>query len=624
MLELQNVSLFINQDGEPKPLLADVTMSLPRRHFAALIGASGCGKSTLLKLIAGVATGTEEGEIYWDGHDVVAGEGLTGNEIAYVPQFSIAHEELTVDECVSYTLRLRSGSLAPEEIESETMRVLAEVGLADLAEQRVKVLSGGQRRRLSLAMEIVSHPSILLADEVTSGLDPSAEDGVVRLLRDLSRSEERLVISVTHSLRHLAFYDSVIVLTGGRLAYHGSAELLGHYFSCEDDPQKLYDVLATRDPDDWARSWKKHRGAFLDGVKAAPPEEAKASIEQADPSDKTDQTDPSNQSDAAFDDLDAFNMFDAETSENTPTPHDAPKPAADIHADIKIVSEPPSSLSQFFTLLERRVKIFTRDTGQLWLQVGLILLFPLLAAVPAWNGLPDVKNLAMDSGGNLLQQAQQTIEVFKEWSFAGSVVSGVVMLQVVLLTLMGASNAMREIATERLIAEKEKLSGLSPLSYIASKAVFLGVLVFIQAFVMAFVVKSLCGFPGDFATQLFLLVLVNAAMTAICLAISAWAPTAEQATIASICVVGFQLPLSGAVLALPAIVETATRWAIPAYWSWSGILETLRNDDYYLVVTSVVQTSLSPMVYCIVALVLHIFVGLYLAYLGISRTRSLP
>jgi len=620
MLELQNVSLFINQDGEQKPLLADITASLPRRHFAALIGASGCGKSTLLKLIAGVATGTEEGEIYWDGHDVVAGEGLTGNEIAYVPQFSIAHEELTVDECVSYTLRLRSGSLTPEEIENETMRVLAEVGLTDLADHRVKVLSGGQRRRLSLAMEIVSHPSILLADEVTSGLDPSAEDGVVRLLRDLSRSEERLVISVTHSLRHLSLYDSVIVLTGGMLAYHGPAEFLGHYFSCEDDPQKLYDMLATRDAEDWSRSWKKHRGAFLDSVRAAPPEEKiQNSIER-----EARDEESSQQADAAFDDLDAFDMFDVETAKNSDVSDSTTKPVIDTHADIRIVPEPPTRLSQFFTLLERRLKIFTRDTGQLWLQVGLILLFPLLAAVPAWNGLPDVKNLAMDGGGNLLQQAQQALDVLKEWISAGSIVSGVVMLQVILLTLMGASNAMREIASERLIAEKEKLSGLSPLSYIASKAVFLGVLVFIQALVMGIVVKFICGFPGDFATQLLLLVLVNAAMTAICLAISSWAATAEQATIASICVVGFQLPLSGAVLALPALVETVTRPFIPAYWSWSGILQTLEHEDYYLVIKSVVQTSLSPMHFCIWVLVVHILVGLYLAFIGISRTRSLP
>src|SRR5207248_9752458 len=111
----------------------------------------------------------------------------------------------------------------------------ADVGLTGIADRRVRVLSGGQKRRLALALEMVSSPVLLLCDEVTSGLDPKAEDEIVRLLRKLSQhvganGSPRTVLSVTHSLRHLDLHDSVAVLYEGHLVYHGPPQLLLHYF----------------------------------------------------------------------------------------------------------------------------------------------------------------------------------------------------------------------------------------------------------------------------------------------------------------------------------------------------------------------------------------------------------
>ena len=96
MLELRDVTLSVRQDGEIKPLLADVSAIFPRGHFAAILGPSGCGKSTLLKVITGIAHGEEEGEIYWDGRDLIHHD-FSPSEIGYVPQFSITHEDLTVE-----------------------------------------------------------------------------------------------------------------------------------------------------------------------------------------------------------------------------------------------------------------------------------------------------------------------------------------------------------------------------------------------------------------------------------------------------------------------------------------------------------------------------------------------
>jgi ABC transport system ATP-binding/permease protein len=186
---------------------------------------------------------------------------------------------------------------------------------------------------------------------------------------------------------------------------------------------------------------------------------------------------------------------------------------------------------------------------------------------------------------------------------------------------MGANNSGREIASERLIFEKEKLSGLRPSSYIASKAVFLSVLVLAQSLWMGLFVHFVCGFPGDLLAQLAFLVMVNAAMTSICLGVSAWMATSEQASLVSIYLVGFQLPLSGAVLALPDWVGNAVRPFISAYWSWSGILQTLRLERYYDIVKMVAQTALSEARLCMWVLTAHIVTGLFLAWIGTRANR---
>ncbi len=149
------------------------------------------------------------------------------------------------------------------------MRQLAakiNVGLSEIGDRRVALLSGGQKRRLAMAMEMVSSPSLLLCDEVTSGLDPKSEDEIVHLMHDLSRSDKRIVLSVTHSLQHVALYDSVIVLYQGHLVYHGTPKLLAHYFGITN-PADLYPRLAQRTAGDWHRSWEKYRASYYEQSK---------------------------------------------------------------------------------------------------------------------------------------------------------------------------------------------------------------------------------------------------------------------------------------------------------------------------------------------------------------------
>jgi ABC transport system ATP-binding/permease protein len=583
VLELRNITLSVPQDGELRPLLADITTTLPRSHFGAILGPSGCGKSTLLKVITGIAQGKEEGEIYWDGRDLIHHD-FSPSEIGYVPQFSIAHDDLTVRESVAYSIKLRVRGMSGDALDEAIGRILEEVNMTEFADRLVRVLSGGQKRRLALAMELASKPAMLLCDEVTSGLDPQSEDEIVMLLRGLSRSEGRTVISVTHSLRHLGFYDSVLVLFQGIVAYHGPPEFLTHYFQCED-PQDLYRQLAMRDASEWAESWTKHRHPFEEAMIGQVPDR-----------------------------LEELNYE---------------SPPEDMDAEVEVPPEPerakplpqPGLLSQFFTLTARRFRIFSRNRAQFYLQLGLIFGFPMLVAIFALEGLPAVQNLSMGIRLNVVQELQENMKFLVQASTIGSLVSGIVMFQVVLLTLMGANNSGREIAAERLVFEKEKLSGLNPVSYIASKAVFLSVLVVAQSLWMGLFVHFVCGFPGQLADQLLFLTLVNAAMTSVCLAISSVMGSAEQASLVSIYLVGFQLPLSGAVLALPDWVDAITRPFIAAYWSWSGVLQTLRGERYYDIVQTVIQTELSPSILCIWVLGTHIVIGLFATWMGCNRSR---
>lgn len=253
------------------------------------------------------------------------------------------------------------------------------------------------------------------------------------------------------------------------------------------------------------------------------------------------------------------------------------------------------------------------------MQLGLILGFPVVVAVFAAKGLPAVPGLDADLSGDVVRQLVEARTFAEGASRAGSVVSGLVLLQVILLGLMGANNSAREIAGERQIFEKERFAGLSPAAYVASKAAFLSVIVLLQSAWMTWFVRTVTDFPGDAAEQFLFYLLVNAAMTAVCLGISAAASSADHASLASVYLVGFQLPLSGAVLALPSGLDTALRPFIAAYWSWSGALQSLRDTRYYDVLEMVIPTSLSAASLCLWVLVLHAVVGLLAAWLGCLR-----
>lgn len=618
MLALKDITLAIGKSPDEQLLLNQVSLLVPRGHFAAIIGPSGCGKSTLLKVIAGIREHTDGG-VHWEGRDLSVEGDMDPHEIGYVPQFSIAHELLNVDECIEGTLRLRVQGLGGEELDERIEKVLKSVGLNEIPDRRVSLLSGGQKRRLAMAMEMASSPHLLLCDEVTSGLDPKSEDEIVTLMHALSRKDDRIVLSVTHSLQHVALYDSVIVLYQGQLAYHGSPALLVHYFGITR-PEELYPRLAQRRAKDWHDSWLKYRDAYYEQSKLPDitaeikkPEKEKAVEQESEAAGAPEVSEE--------DEVERLRAIVEGRKPKDEKPVEKKKPA---EAPLSTHPPTPGVFAQFAVLLARRWKLFFRDKGQLILQLALLFGFPCLVVIFALDGLPDVKRLT-DSGGavSLLERMKQDAELFKSISKTGGLVSGLIMFQVILLALMGSNNAAREIAGERSLFEKEKFAGLSPLAYVGSKVVFLGTLVLAQSIWMTLFVNLVVGFEGSFLMQALSLILVNGAMTAVCLAISSWTKSAEQSSLLSIYLVGFQLPLSGAVLALPKAIALLTQVFIASYWGWSGFIRSMESTRYYdsMTNTGVLPTDPAGGLLCVWVLLAHIVLGLFLAYTGSKNSR---
>jgi len=580
VLELKDVCFTIQKDGDPLNLIDRASLKIPRGHFMAIVGPSGCGKTTLLKTIAGLNP-ESDGSLWWNGRNLSEEGDLEPWEIGYVPQFSIAYDQLSVDESVEAATRLRVKTKGATDLDDRIDKVLEETGLAPIADRQVSVLSGGQKRRLGLAMELVSRPKLLLCDEVTSGLDPRSEHEIVNLLHDISRREGRIVLSVTHSLAHLELYDSILVLHEGRVAYHGTPEQLTHYFSV-DHTELVYPQLAKQAAEKWHSSWLKHSGTYYEKLEHNRQNLVNQGLLEL-PADEF--KDPEKEVIAKEDEIRA-----------------------------------PGLISQFNTLLGRRMRIFFRDRGQVFLQLAILICFPILVVLFSPRANENMRKFTDGSGATLQQKMEERAGVQADRLKVGSAVSGIIMFQVVLLSLMGSNNAAREIAGERQIFEKEKFGGVSPVAYLMSKVVFLAGLILIQSLWMAGFVELFWSFKGSFADHAIFLVLVNAAMTSICLGISSLMRTAEKASLLSVYLVGFQLPLSGAVLALPEAVEPITRPFISAYWAWSGSVKSL-SSDYISALSSISETQLSSVNLCFFILLIHIMIGLVASWIGTSRPQ---
>jgi ABC transport system ATP-binding/permease protein len=223
-LEVRGVQYVVDNG---KQLLSDISLTARPGTLTAVIGGSGAGKSTLARLIAGYTTPTG-GSVTFEGHDIHSEYASLRSRIGMVPQDDVVHRQLTVNQALSYAAELR---LPPDTSKADRTKVvnqvLQELDLTKHAETRVDKLSGGQRKRASVALELLTGPSLLILDEPTSGLDPALDLQVMSMLRQLADAG-RVVLVVTHSLSYLDVCDQVLLVApGGKTAYCGPTDGIG-------------------------------------------------------------------------------------------------------------------------------------------------------------------------------------------------------------------------------------------------------------------------------------------------------------------------------------------------------------------------------------------------------------
>jgi ABC-type multidrug transport system ATPase subunit len=552
-----------NLDVRPRPGAAPLVHGATARFAAgglhALIGPSGCGKTTLLKGLLGILPA--EGEIFLRGRRV-AGPDALRREVAFAPQFSLAHGKLTAGESLAYALELYQGARGAEGA-ARIGELLKLVGLDDRRDTLVEKLSGGQLRRLGLALELTTDPACLLCDEVTSGLDPRSEDQILAVLRALVAEQGKTVVCVIHNLAKLPQFDSVTVVYEGAVVFQGPLPAMLAHFDLSDS-LTLYDRLNERPPEHWRAAWET----------------------------ATDRHPPA-----------------AEPGGDRETPRRAPPPV----------------LAQFRTLLARRWLLLLRDRGYLALTLAITFGFPCLVVIFALRGLPQMRTLALDHSG--VEAMMARAEFVRESLKTGTLVSGLIIFQVILLCLMGSNNGAREIAGERALYEKERMSGLRPRAYALAKLAFATLLGAAQGVWMTVFVKTVCQFPGGWAEQILVLGGTCAAMSVVCLGLSAQMASADKASLLSIYLVGFQLPLSGVVLALPDWIAWFVRPLITTYWGWVGYLKPMGdagNGRLYDTVTLLGADKgwwLWPPAAALAVLAAHFALGAALVFWGCGKQR---
>ncbi|MDR2983175.1 MAG: ABC transporter ATP-binding protein/permease [Puniceicoccales bacterium] len=561
MLRCKNLTVRV-AGGGPE-ILSDATAEFRPRALNAVIGPSGCGKTTLVKAMMGIIPAT--GESFLQDQRIGDAEDLAGR-VGFAPQFTTAHPQLTVEETFGAALDLAVRGAAEKKRRLEA--VLDITGLTAHRDKKVGALSGGQLRRLGLGVELTLDPSCMVCDEVTSGLDPNSETQILQLLQRLVRERGKTFVCIIHNLAKLDCFDWITVVHQGAVIFQGTLSQLLEYFGIPD-ALHLYDQMNAHDLAYWRERWAE----FLANNPAH------------------------------------YNWYGT-TAPASSVPLPLPKL--------------PGMVSQLCTLLRRRFLLFFRDTGYFGLTMAITFGFPVIVVIFAIKGLPQVPEVPLDRVLASVDTFKQAVAVQMERAHIASLLSGLVMFQVILLTLMGANNGGREIAAERILYEKERLMGLRPGAYALSKIFFVSVIAMFQGLWMAGFVKTICQFPGPWDMQLLTMAGVCVSMSIVCLGFSAIMQSAEKASLLSIYLVGFQIPLSGVVLALPEVLTWVCRPFINAYWGWSGFMKSMQAERVYdaYMETGVMSSIVEPWT-ANSALLVQAMVGIGLILIGCYRRRPL-
>ena len=201
-------------------LLDSVSLSIQPNEFVGLLGPSGAGKSTLMDAMSGVRP-AKGGNVLINNLDLYRHFDSLKQSIGYVPQDDVIHRELSVYRALYYIAKMRlSRDVSRTEIDNTINEVLDVTGLSERRSVAIKNLSGGQRKRVAIAVELITRPSVIFLDEPTSGLDPATEARIMKLFRQIAESG-RTVIMTTHTMENVRMFDKIAVMMRGRLVFFG-------------------------------------------------------------------------------------------------------------------------------------------------------------------------------------------------------------------------------------------------------------------------------------------------------------------------------------------------------------------------------------------------------------------
>ena len=243
---------------QTRRLLDDINLVIEPGEFVAIFGTSGSGKSTLLDALNGRRPATG-GKVLYNGTDLYTSFDVFRATIGYVPQQDIVHRKITIQHALEYTAHLRlPPDTSDEEINVYISKVLDKVGLADKSMQAIETpapLSGGQLKRVSLAVELVANPNILFLDEVTSGLDAGTDKRMMHLFANLA-ADQKTVICVTHTLENIDVCHQVVLLHKGKLVYYGPPQEAVAYFGVQR-LSDVYELLESSLGNTWEEKYRQ-------------------------------------------------------------------------------------------------------------------------------------------------------------------------------------------------------------------------------------------------------------------------------------------------------------------------------------------------------------------------------
>jgi ABC transport system ATP-binding/permease protein len=540
-----------------KVLLDHVSFPLGERCLLGIIGPSGAGKSTLLGALTGMHP-ANGGRVLYDDRDLYTHYAELRHRIGLVPQENILHTQLTARRALRYAAELRfPRDTSRSERNHRVDEVLAELSLTNHAETRTDRLSGGQQKRVNVALELMTKPSLLFLDEPTSGLDPGLDKSVMEMMKGLAQ-DGRTVIVVTHSVANLDICDRLLVLVpGGKVAYFGPPQDGLKHFG-KPGWAEVFQSFEAEPGRDWAGEYRRSTWHAQYVMAAADGKPAAGGQRQAPP-------------------------------------------------------PPPSKnrFAQFSTLCRRYLAVIGSDRVYLGLLAGApIVLGAVILAIPDQYGLapapapttathhgqpaatphpgkthhggaqllhpalrasghPPAHASAQAAAGHLAHAAATGVN---------NSASSLLLILVICACFAGAFNAVRELVKERAIYGRERAAGLSTASYLSSKLAVLGLISAIQAAIMVMIGLATRKLPPTgsllkaypLAELIIALAVLAVVSMALGLLISASVNTSEKTMPILMVVVVIEVILTGGVFALAgkAGLEQVS-WLSPSRWGYA-------------------------------------------------------